>query len=106
MLPIAMPLLWYLQALLLPRHNLALELPPSASNWRSSNANSRDPQCVLDRLFWIVLRRFWPSWSGALILVKPETVLSWHRAGFEWFWQWRSRPRRRGGPRLAARFAS
>ena len=26
----------------------------------SSNANSRDPQCVLDRLFWIVLRRFWP----------------------------------------------
>lgn len=44
---------------------------------------------------------FLPSWSGALILVKPETVLSWHRAGFEWFWQWRSRPLRRGGPALS-----
>jgi hypothetical protein len=55
----------------------------------------------LDRLFWIVLRRFWPSWSGALILVKPETVVFWHRAGFEWFWRWRSRPRRAGRPAIS-----
>jgi hypothetical protein len=36
----------------------------------------------LDRLFWIALRRLWEGWSEALIIVKPETVVSWHRAAF------------------------
>ena len=45
----------------------------------------------LDRLFWIALRRLWEGWSEALIIVKPETVVSWHRAGFRRFWRWRSR---------------
>ena len=35
-----------------------------------------------DRLFWTSLRRLWPRWVGALIIVKPETVVGWHRAGF------------------------
>ena len=45
----------------------------------------------LDRLFWIAMRRLYPGWADALILVKPETVVSWHRAGFRLFWRWRSR---------------
>jgi hypothetical protein len=36
----------------------------------------------LDRLFWIALRRLWEGWSEALIIVKPETVVSRHRAAF------------------------
>ena len=47
----------------------------------------------LDRLFWTTLRRVWPRWSDALIIVKSETVISWHRAGFRLYWRWRSRPR-------------
>ena len=43
----------------------------------------------------------WHSWSGALILVKPDTVVAWHRAGYRWFWRWRSRPQRVGRPRVA-----
>ena len=35
-----------------------------------------------DRLFWTTLRRFWPRWSAVLLIVKPETVIGWHRAGF------------------------
>jgi len=31
-------------------------------------------------------------WTEALIIVKPETVVSWHRAGFRLYWRWRSRP--------------
>src|ERR1017187_9598508 len=50
-----------------------------------------------DRLFWIVLRRFWVGWSRALILVQPETVVRWHRAGFKLYWTWLSRHRRRAG---------
>ena len=43
-----------------------------------------------DRLFWTLLRRFWSRWSNVLVIVKPETVVSWHRAGFRLYWRWRS----------------
>jgi hypothetical protein len=36
-----------------------------------------------DKLFWVMLRRLWAGWSGALILVQPETVVRWHRKGFK-----------------------
>jgi hypothetical protein len=35
-----------------------------------------------DRLFWTTLRQCWPRWPGVLVLVKPDTVVGWHRAGF------------------------
>jgi len=46
-----------------------------------------------DRLFWTMLRRWWSRWKDVLIVVKPETVVGWHRAGFRLYWRWRSRPR-------------
>ncbi len=46
----------------------------------------------LDRLFWTTLRRFWYHWADVLIIVKPETVIGWHCAGFHLYWRWRSRP--------------
>ena len=43
----------------------------------------RRPQWAApDKFFWVMLRRLWPGWKGALILVQPETVVRWHRAGF------------------------
>ncbi len=48
-----------------------------------------------DRLFWTKFRRLWSRWSDVLVIVKPETAISWHRAGFRLYWRWRSR--RRGG---------
>jgi putative transposase len=47
----------------------------------------------LDRLFWTTIRRFWSRWSDVLVIVKPETVIHWHRAGFRLYWRWRSRQR-------------
>ena len=47
----------------------------------------------LDRVFWTALRHVWPRWSDVLAIVKPETVVGWHRAGFRLYWRWRSRPR-------------
>ena len=46
-----------------------------------------------DRLFWTMLRRCWSRWTDVLVLVKPDTVVGWHRAGFRLYWRWRSRPR-------------
>ena len=37
---------------------------------------------VRDRIFWVVLRRFWSQWKVVLVIVKPDTVVGWHRAGF------------------------
>src|ERR1039458_10438626 len=42
---------------------------------------------VFDKLFWIVLHRFWSKWKQALIVVTPETVVRWHRAGFRLYWK-------------------
>ena len=48
-----------------------------------------------DRFFWLTLRRVWSRWTDVLIIVKPITVVRWHRTGFRFFWSWRSR--RQGG---------
>ena len=53
-----------------------------------------------DRLFWLVLVRIWPGWRGALIAVRPETVVRWHRAGWRRYWRWKSRTNRGGRPRI------
>jgi hypothetical protein len=42
----------------------------------------RPPLNSFDRLFWTTLRRRWPRWVDLLVIVKPETVIGWHRAGF------------------------
>jgi hypothetical protein len=55
-----------------------------------------------DRIFWILLDRLWPAWRDVLVIVKPETVAGWHRAGFRLFWCLRSRPRRLGRPKIDA----
>jgi hypothetical protein len=51
-----------------------------------------------DRLLWLILRRVWPAWRDALVLVQPATVDRWHRAGLGRRW-WR-RSRRPGRPRI------
>ena len=43
-----------------------------------------------DRIFWIFISQFWRKWKNALIIVKPETVIGWHRKGFKLFWTWKS----------------
>src|SRR5262249_44006942 len=51
-----------------------------------------------DRLFWVWLSRFWPAWGSALVIVRPDTVIAWHRAGFRLFWTWKTRRGRLGRP--------
>ncbi len=36
----------------------------------------------LDRAFWVALSRLWPRWRDTLVIVKPDTVVRWHRKGF------------------------
>jgi len=46
-----------------------------------------------DRIFWVWLSRLWADWRSALLIVKPETVIAWHRKGFRLYWAWKSRYR-------------
>ncbi len=55
----------------------------------------------LDRAFWVALFRFWPRWKRVLVIVKPDTVVRWHRKGFRLYWRWISR-RGPGRPRISA----
>jgi putative transposase len=54
-----------------------------------------------DRCLWVVLSRFWTEWRTALVIVKPETVVAWHRQAFRLWWTWKSR-RRMGRPTVPA----
>ncbi len=44
-----------------------------------------------DRIFWVWLSRLWSDWRSGLLVVKPETVIRWHREGFKLYWRWKSR---------------
>src|SRR5438876_937516 len=44
-----------------------------------------------DRLFLIQLYRWFPSILKAITIIRPETLLRWHRAGFRRYWRWKSR---------------
>ena len=61
------------------------------------------PDPLLDKLFWVVARRFWPRWKETLVLVLPETVARWHRGGFRLYWAILCKARKRvgGGRRIS-----
>ena len=44
-----------------------------------------------DRLLRICLRAVWSRWEKALVIIQPQTVIGWHRAGFRMYWRWKSR---------------
>ena len=49
--------------------------------------NPRPKLSRFDRIFWLWLSRLWKKWRDALIIVTPETVVSWHRKGFKLYWK-------------------
>jgi hypothetical protein len=51
--------------------------------------------CSIDRLLWVWLYRVWPRCLEVMLLVKPATVVQWHRQGFRLYWRWRSRSGRK-----------
>ena len=44
-----------------------------------------------DRLFFVQLYRWFPSVLNAIAIIRPETLVRWHRAGFRRYWRWKSR---------------
>ena len=57
------------------------------------NSAMRPAFTNIDRLVFAALYRLVPRVVNALVIVEPETVIGWHRAGFRLFWRWKSRCR-------------
>src|SRR6266566_4149231 len=80
------------------RRELALEnlaLRQQLAVWKARQPRPRLTE--MDRIFWIVLSSLWKNWRSSLQVVRPETVVRWHRRGFRLYWAWKSR-RRWGRP--------
>src|SRR5258708_15580589 len=60
---------------------------------RRSTGSRRLRLQTSDRLLWVWLSQLWSGWRSALLMVKPETVIAWHRRGFRLYWTWKSRAR-------------
>jgi putative transposase len=87
------PLSW-----LWPKRQLALEILALRHQITVLTRRTHKPKFRLgDRLIWILLKRCCAHWKRALMILQPETVIGWHRAGFRVFWRWKSR-RRMGRP--------
>ena len=76
----------YLVSWLRPNRELALENLALRHQIAVLNRPAHKPRLQgKDRLFLGVLKGWWPNWRAALIIVQPETVIGWQRAGFRIF---------------------
>ena len=62
------------------------------------SSRKRPKLTLVDRLLWVWLSRIWSGWRPALAIVRPETVVAWHRKGFRLFWTWKVRHGQLGRP--------
>src|SRR5947199_3716258 len=91
-------LLGTLRSTVRTHRELALEklaLRQQLAVWKARQP--RPQLTAMDRISWVVLSRLWKSWRNSLRVVRPETVVGWHRQGFRWAWKSR---RRRGRPAI------
>jgi len=99
-------LLGALRASLRTRTDLALENLALRQQLVLLRRRSKRPQFGrLDRLFWLWLSHQWAGWRGALHVVRPQTVIRWHRQGFRAFWTWKSRRGLVGRPPVSPELA-
>ena len=54
-----------------------------------------------DRVFWIWISKLWNNWRTPLIIVKPQTVIRWHRQGFRLYWRRKSTAKMIGRPTIS-----
>jgi putative transposase len=94
-------LLLLLRCLTVPRMVLAAENLALRQQLAVLNQSVKRPQLrKRDRFFWVVLSKLWKGWREVLIIVKPETVIKWHRQGFRLYWKWKSKVRHAGRPKI------
>ena len=103
MIPFVFRLVRLLNLALPSRRSLILENLALRQQLAVYKRNAKRPRLrQTDRLFWVCLSRCWSDWRSVVDIVRPKTVVGWHRQGFRRYWRWKSRPRGRkpGRPRV------
>jgi hypothetical protein len=73
-------LLGHIRSLIVPRTSLVAENHALRQQLAILNRKIQRPKLHRrDRFFWVILSQFWKNWREGLIIVKPETVIKWHR---------------------------
>ncbi len=91
----------FLRSLFIYREALMLENLALRQQLATYKRTCKRPRLrMVDRTFWVWLSKLWQKWPAALVIVKPETVIRWHRHGFKRYWRWKSRPKRCGRPTI------
>ena len=94
MIALLLCLLAALRSAIRTRADLAMENLALRQQLATLRPKARRPNLGnAGRAFWLLLSRLWSRWSEVLVIVKPDTVARWHRAGFRLFWRWKSRSR-------------
>jgi putative transposase len=88
MLRLILSFFWWFITFFRSRHDLGLELVALRQQVGVLKRKNLRPRLGRwDRLFWVALRKLWSRWAEVLVVVKPETVVGWHRAGFRLYWR-------------------
>jgi len=103
MMGIASAIVFFLRAFLTDRAVLVAENLALRQQLGVLRRSVRRPRLrKRDRIFWVWMSRLWSGWRSSLMVVKPETVIRWHRQGFRLYWRWKSRKKEPGRPRIDA----
>ena len=95
-------ILAFLRAFFAPRTALVAENLALRQQLAVLQVSAKRPKLRMrDHLFWVWLSRLWSGWRSCLMIVKPDTVIRWHRDGFKLYWRWKSR-KKRGRPKTEA----
>ena len=92
----------FLRALVIPKFVLAMENLALRQQVAVFKQSVKRPKLrPRDRVFWTWMSTLWPDWRSALLIVKPDTVVRWHRQGFRLYWRWKSKAEKPGRPPIA-----
>jgi len=105
MLRLLVAILPGLRSALRSRRDLVIENLALRQQLATLSRRRRPDLRPAERVSWVLLRRLWSGWTALLAIVRPDTVVRWHRAGFRIYWNWLSRRGTRSGrPSLPRRY--
>jgi len=78
---------WTCRTLTRSRHALVLENLALRQQLATLAHRRRPLLKTADRYFWVALRAEWTEWAAALAIVRPATVVAWHRRAYRFYWR-------------------
>jgi transposase InsO family protein len=91
---------WFVPSTQLRLENLALRSQLAIYQQQQTNKKISKPRVnIVFRQLWVLLSRVLPKWKDTLVIVKPETVIGWHKTAFKFYWKKKSK--KAGRPKIS-----